>query len=111
MIHLPQTGLQVFASKLQLSNLQTTAPTDKTFEYRSFGHILSFLKQKLKFQVNIIRNGSLQPPQCSPMGPNFFLVAKWSIYVGIWAYEPGRLFLKAQNPENRWRSYGFGGGS
>ena len=39
MIHLPQTGLQVFGSKLQLSNLQTTAPTDKTFEYRSFGSI------------------------------------------------------------------------
>ena len=29
----------------------------------------------------------------------FFLAAKWSTYAGIWAYEPGRLFLKAQNPE------------
>ena len=77
MIHLPQTGLQALGSKLQLFNLQTTAPTDKTFEYRSFGHILSLLKQKLKFQVFDIRNGGLQPPQCSPMGPNFFLAAKW----------------------------------
>ena len=111
MIHLPQTGLQALGSKLQLFNLQTTAPTDKTFEYRSFGHILSLLKQKLKFQVNNIRNGGLQPPQCSPMGPNFFLAAKWSIYAGIWAYEPGRLLLKGQKPEIRRRSTGFGCGS
>ena len=84
-IYLPPTGLQALGSKLQLFNLQTTAPTDKTFEYRSFGHILSLLKQKLKFQVNNIRNGGLQPLQCSPMGPNFFLAAKGSIYAGIWS--------------------------
>ena len=111
MIHLPQTGLQVLGSKLQLFNLQTTAPRDKTFKYRSFGHILSLLKQKLKFQVNNIRNGGLQPPQSSPMGPNFFLAVKWSIYACIWAYEPGRLFLKAKKPENRGCSAGFGCGS
>ena len=111
MIHLPQTGLQVFGSKLQLSNLQTTAPIDKTFEYRSYGPILSLLKQKLFFKVNTIGNGGPQPPQCSPMGHNFFLAAKWSTYAGIWAYEPGRLLLKAQKPENRRRSTGFGCGS
>ena len=86
MIHLPQTGLQVFGSKLQLFNLQTTAPTDKSFEYRSFGLILSPLKQKLKFQADSIGNGGPQPPQCSPMGPNFFLAPKWSIHAAIWAY-------------------------
>ena len=96
MIHLPQTGLEVLGPELQLSNLQTITPPDKTFEYRSFGHILSLLKQKLKFQVNNIRNGGLQPPQCSPMEPIFFLAANWSIYASIWAYEPGRLLLKGQ---------------
>ena len=80
MIHLPQTGLQVLGSKLQLFDLQTIAPRDKTVKYMSFGHILSILKQKLKFQVNNIRNGGLQQPQSSPMGLNFFLAAKWSIY-------------------------------
>ena len=45
------------------------------------------------------------------MGLIFFLAGMWSKYAGIWAYEPGRLFLKGQKPENRWRSYGFGGGS
>ena len=85
MIHLPQTGLQVFGSKLQLSNLQTTAPTNKTFEHRSFGLILSLLKQKLNFQVNNIGNGGPQLPQCSPMGHKFFLAAKWSIYADIWS--------------------------
>ena len=80
MIHLPPTGHEVLGPELQLSNLQTITPTDKTFEYRSFGPILSPLKQKLKFQVNNIGNGGPQPPQCSPMGPNFFLAAKWSIY-------------------------------
>ena len=107
MIHLPLTGHEILGSKLQLFNLQTTAPKDKTVEYRSFGHILSLLKQKLKFQVNNIKNGGLQPPRSSPMGPNFFLVAKWCIYASIWAYEPGRLLLKGPKPENRRRSTGF----
>ena len=111
MIHLPQTGLEVFGPELQLSNLQTITPTDKTFKCRSFGPILSLLKQKLFFKVNTIGNGGPQLPQCSPMGPNFFLAAKWSIYAGIWAYEPGRLLLKGQKPENRRRSTGFGCGS
>ena len=84
-IYLPPTGHEVLGPELQLSNLQTTAPTDNTFEYMSFGHILSLLKQKLKFQVNNIRNGGLGPPQSSRMGPNFFLAAKGSIYAGIWA--------------------------
>ena len=75
----------------------------------NIGHlgILSLRKQKLKFPVNNIRNGGLQAPQSSPMGPNFFLAAKWSIYASIWAYEPGRLLLKGQKPENRRRSTGF----
>ena len=73
MIHLPQTGLEVLGPELQLSNLQTITPPDKTFEYRSFGPILSLLKQKLKFQVNNIGNGGPQLPQSSPMGLNFFL--------------------------------------
>ena len=85
MIHLPQTGLEVFGPELQLSNLQTITPTDKTFKCRSFGPILSLLKQKLFFKVNTIGNGGPQLPQCSPMGPNFFLAAKWSIYAGIWS--------------------------
>ena len=107
MIHLPPTGHEVLGSKLQLFNLHTTAPTDKTIEYRSFGHILSLRKQKLKFPVNNIRNGGLQPAQSSPMGPNFFLAATWSIYASNWAHEPGRLLLKGQKPENRRRSTGF----
>ena len=63
MIHLPPTGHEVLGPELQLSNLQTITPTDKTFEYRSFGPILSLLKQKLKFQVNNIGNGGSQLPQ------------------------------------------------
>ena len=94
-IRLPPTGHELFGSKLQLSNLQTIAPTGKTFKCRSFGPTLSLLKQILIFQVSTIVNGGPQLPQCSPMGPNFFLAAKWSTYAGIWAYEPGRLFLKA----------------
>ena len=88
MIHLPQTGHEVLGPELQRSNIQTIKSTDKTFEYRSFRPILSLLKQKLKFQVNYIRNGGLGPPQCSPMGPNFFLTWNRYIYIcwclGIW---------------------------
>ena len=79
-IYLPPTGHEVLGPELQLSNLQTITPTDIIFEYRSFGPISSPLKQKLKFQVNNKGNGGFQPPQCSPLGPNFFLAAKKSIY-------------------------------
>ena len=91
MIHLPPTGHEVFGSKLQLFNLQTTAPTDKTVEYRSFGHILSLLKQNLKFQVNNIRNGGLQPSKRSPMGPNFICQ-----HLGIWT---GKVIVIIKGPK------------
>ena len=110
-IHLPQTGLEVFGSKLQNFISKTIAPTNISFKCRSFRPIISHLEQKLNFQFYNIRNGGLEPPQCSPMGPNFFLAWKWCIFAGIWAYEPGRSLLKGQKPEIRRRSTGFGCGS
>ena len=56
-------------------------------------------------------NGANGLPQSTPMGLKKILAQKWTIYVCISAYEPGRLFLKVKNPEIRLWSGGFGCGS
>ena len=51
----------------------------------------------MKSFSNNWQNGAPMAPQCSPMGPNFFLAGKWSTHTTIWTYGPGKFLKKAKN--------------